>query len=69
MGKAAYQLKLPSSAQIHNIFHVSCLKKAHGNNWQYISLPSASYSSALVEPLVILERRMVKREIKLQLSY
>ena len=61
VGKVAYQLELPSSAQIHNVFHVSCLKKAYGTNWQYNPLPNASQSVSLVEPVAILERRMVKR--------
>ena len=60
IGRVAYQLELPSNAQIHDIFHVSLLKKAYGN-WQFTPLPSITYPQEVIEPLVILERRMVKR--------
>ena len=61
VGKVAYQLDLPSSAQIHDIFHVSCLRKAHGSNWHFICLPMVSNSFMVVEPLVISEKCMIKR--------
>lgn len=61
MGKVAYQLDLPDNSQIHDVFHVSLLKKAHGNHWQLIPLPEVHDSSQVVEPEFILERRMVKR--------
>ena len=62
VGKVAYELKLPDSAHIHSVFHVSLLKKKLG---QHITsnptLPQVSDEGVLqMEPIVVSDRRMVK---------
>ena len=61
IGQVAYQLEFPSNVQIHDIIHVSRLKKAHGSNWQYIPLLVMNDNDSNNKPRRILERRMVKR--------
>eukprot|EP00253_Pinus_taeda_P024020 PITA_24020 len=62
IGLVAYQLTLPSHIWVHNIFHVSVLKKyvydpKHVISWQDIQVESEG--KILVEPLNILDRREV----------
>eukprot|EP00253_Pinus_taeda_P034261 PITA_34261 len=63
VGPVAYQLALPSHIWVHNIFHVSILKKyvydpRHVIRWQEIQVKSEG--EVLVEPLNILDRREVQ---------
>ncbi|GFS46186.1 hypothetical protein Acr_00g0100660 [Actinidia rufa] len=63
VGTVAYELKLPDSAHIHPVFHVSLLKKKLG---QHVTpnpiLPPVSDEGVLqMEPVAVLDRRMVKR--------
>ncbi|KAF7138246.1 hypothetical protein RHSIM_Rhsim07G0137500 [Rhododendron simsii] len=63
VGKVAYKLSLLDSAQIHPIFLVSLLKKKSGANVVATpTLPPVIDDGTLqIEPVVVLERRMVKR--------
>eukprot|EP00253_Pinus_taeda_P028464 PITA_28464 len=63
IGPVAYQLALRSHIRVHNVFHVSVLKKyvndpKHVIRWQDIQVESEG--EVLVEPLSILNRREVQ---------
>ena len=61
VGKVAYKLELPIEAKIHNVFHVSLLKKAVGYSGQFIPLPDSGVRDVQYEPVAILDRKIVKR--------
>eukprot|EP00253_Pinus_taeda_P030897 PITA_30897 len=63
IGPVAYQLALPSHIRVHNVFHVSMLKKyiydpKHVIRWQDIQVELEG--EVLVEPLIILDQREVQ---------
>eukprot|EP00253_Pinus_taeda_P006401 PITA_06401 len=63
VGRVAYQLALPGHIRVHNVFHVSVLKKyvydpRHVIRWQEIQVEPEG--EVLVEPLSILDRREVQ---------
>ena len=62
IGQIAYQLSLPSNLRVHNIFHISVLKKyvydaTHVLNWTDVQMEPEGYF--LVEPDCILEQREI----------
>ncbi|GJY21523.1 reverse transcriptase [Tanacetum coccineum] len=59
--EVAYRLELPSSGQIHQVFHISQLKKCHGKNHSMGVLPQLREDGLLENKLMaILERRLGK---------
>lgn len=58
--KVANMVQLPPSARIHNVFHVSQLKKYEGSSAMMHSDPPLFWEQTPAEPEAILERRVVK---------
>lgn len=61
-GAVAYKLDLPSSSQIHPVFHVSQLKQMIGTATTSTAIPESVSDVFIKEPEDILERKMVKRQ-------
>ncbi|KAD5317318.1 hypothetical protein E3N88_17264 [Mikania micrantha] len=59
VGNCAYRLDLPDEAQLHPVFHVSLLKKAHGNHAPIVPLPTNPRFH--FQPRAIIDKRLVRR--------
>lgn len=70
IGPAAYKLQLPSEALIHPVFHVSQLKEHKPDHTPVFSqLPlMVDLSVAQLVPEVLLDRKMVKKNNKVQVQ-
>ena len=69
VGEVAYQLELPMARKIHNVFHVSCIKKVIGHHisFLYNLKPLDDEGQLVLTPKEILrtkERRIRSRTIK-----
>lgn len=70
IGKVAYKLNLPSTATIHDVFHVSQLKAFHGTLPLTVQLPNFMQDSTTVRvPSAILDRRVQKIHIAAQVQF
>lgn len=63
IGEVTYQLNLPDGSKVHDVFHVSQLKKKIGHGKiVHTELPGVNEEGEIkLEPEAILQRRMIKK--------
>ena len=61
IGVVAYKLKLPPGSMVHNVFHVSQLKKFIGTATSGNFRPSPLLDTSQKEPKAIIDKMIVKR--------
>ena len=60
IGEVAYEIESPQGAKIHNVFHISVMKKVIGQFMTSLELPKeVSNSHPFIQPLAILDSRRV----------
>jgi hypothetical protein len=66
IGPVAYRLTLPKESKVHDVFHVSLLKKKIGEDPSISSAlpPFSEDTGPLIEPLQILDYRWIKKGSK-----